>query len=239
METLRIGPLFTSCSSPQLADARITPLGLQMEWATARKGTAIPLFRRISQHAPNRLRLEHIVFASDRLPFDLECSEHYVVETRLGVYLPAEALLAELYSRFQVTRSVFGVLSELAGLVALSGSVRCPIATPGLLIPQAERKGFVLNSVTGQGDRVFAEIGWRPSVQRYVFHTCVCEFVCSPVGHYDAGIWRAPTLIGVHGPLLLELRHLVCGNPDTMFTPSGRSLIAAQSSTAVAVTVPD
>lgn len=238
MKTLTIGPLITTHPGSASRDPRIAPLGLQIEWATPTGAAAIPLFRHMPQHAPNRLRLEHIVFASERLPFDLECSEHQVLETAAGVYLPAEALLSQLYSRYCVERSIFVVLTELAGLTPLNGSVRCPIAEPGLLIPQVEQRGFILNSVIHDADRIYAEIGWRPVVNENVFHTCICEFACAQSGDDHAGVWVGPSLIGVHEPLSRALRHLVPGPPGTLFTPLGLNLLRDHRSLPLAITAP-
>ena len=238
MNTLTIGPLLTGHPVPVPEGVTVAPIGLQVEWASAHEMAAIPLCRYRPGYASNRIRLEHIVIAAERLPFALECSEHQVVETALGVYLPLEALLSELYARYQVGRSIFVVLAELAELMPLSGSVRHPIARPGLLIPQVEQKGFVLNSVFRERERIVSEIGWRPPHQEYVFHTCLCEFGCRNIGDGNKGVWKPTSLIGVHQPLARELHRLVPGAPGTLLTCIGRDFLETQSIANLATTAP-
>ena len=229
MNTLTIGPFLTAEQASNSANSKIVPLGFQLEWATALQAVAIPVFRHVTEHAPNRLRLQNVVFASAQLPFDLECSEPQVVDTPNGTYLPLEALLSQLYSSYEVGRSIFAVLTELAELMPLSGSVRRPIAAPGLLIPEAEQKGFVLNSVVRNGKQIFAEIGWRPPNQGYVFHTCICDFAHGQAQNGDEGTWKPTCLTGVHQPLARELRVLAPGKPGTLFTPYGLRVVQDHS----------
>lgn len=238
MKTLTIGPLFTGHSVSVAESVTIAPLGFQVEWAGADEMAAIPLYRYRPKHTSNRLRLDRIVFAVERLPFALDCSEYQVVETARGTYLPLEGLLSQLYAKFQVSRSIFVVLAELAELMPLSGSVRHPIGRAGLLIPQVEKKGFLLNSVFREGDRVVAEIGWRPPFQEYVFHTCLCEFGCRKTGGGDTGVWKPTSLTGVHQPLSRELRRLAPGAPDTLLTSAGRYFLQTQSIADLATAAP-
>lgn len=238
MKTLTIGPLFTGHAAPVPQSATVAPIGLQVEWAGANEMAAIPLYCYRPKHAPRRLRLEHIMFAAERLPFALECSDYQVIETAQGTYLPLEALLSGLYAKYQVGRSIFVVLAELAELVSLSGSVRHPIARPGLLIPQLEQKGFLLNSVFRDGQRIVAEIGWRSPHQEYLFHTCLCEFGCRNIGHGNTGAWKPTSLIGVHQPLARELHRLAPGTPDTLLTSAGRDFLQTQTIANPATTAP-
>ena len=230
MKTLIIGPLISAHSAHAFGNPRITPLGLKVEWAIAKRAVTIQLFRYQTQHAPCLLRIEHIVFPLAQLPFDLECSEYQVVETPLGIYLPVEALLSELYSKYPFGRSVFIVLAELAELLPLNGSVCRLVETQGFLIPEAEQTGFILTSVVRKDERVVAEIGWRPPRHEYVFHTCLCDFQSSLIESGDAGAWKPSSLIGIHQPLSQELRRLVTSSPNAIFTPVGRKLLQDRSS---------
>jgi hypothetical protein len=231
MNTLTIGPFFTEHHPSASENPRVVPLGFQLEWATTKEVAAIPLFRHLPRHGPNRVRLEHLVFASAQLPFDIECSEYPVIETPLGTYLPLEALLSGLYSRFEISRSIFVVLAELTELVSLSGCVRRPIGISGLLIPEAEQKGFLLNSVFRESERIFAEIGWQHPLQEYVFHTCLCGFSSKRIERGEPGIWTAAGVIGVNQPLSRELRNIAPGSPSSLFTPLGQSFLKSHSST--------
>ena len=209
-----------------------------MEWATETQAAAIPLFRHVPQHRPNQLRLEHIVFASAQLPFDLEWSGQDVVESPLGICLPFDALLSHLYSRCQVGRSIFTVLAELTELVQLRGSVLRPVATSGLLIPEAEQKGFVLNATFSENERICVEIGWRPPSRGYVFHTCLCDFGLNQGESIAPGIWKPAGVIGVGQPLTRALRTLFPGAPSTLITAKGRSFIQAQAAARRTTAVP-
>jgi hypothetical protein len=226
---LTFGPYFISaCGAPSGAHTvnQVVPLGVSLEWAHAHAAVSIPLFRHRPRHAPGRLRLENVVFKRGELPFGLQCSQYQVVETPFDdTFLPAEALLVALYAKYEVGRSILSVLAELASLVPLYNSVQFPLAGEGLLVPQAQRNGFRLNSIIRERGQIHTDIGWRPAGQDYVFHTCLCTFRCAHAGSNDPGQWKAHSVIGVAQLLACELHRLVPGLPEKLFTPVGRHLL--------------
>jgi hypothetical protein len=230
---LTLGPYFISaCGAPSGAHTanQVVALGVSLEWAHAERAVTIPLWRHCPSHAPNKLRLENVVVSLTDLPFDVQCSRYQVVDTPRGTFLPMEALLVALYTRYQVARAIRPVLAELASLVTLYNSVQCPLAGKGLLVPRAECRGFQLRTIIRTGGRAYAEIGWQPTGQDSVFHTCLCAFRLIQNGRNDAGQWNAHGVIGVAQLLASELHRLVPGAPDKLFTPSGRMMLRGQIS---------
>jgi hypothetical protein len=221
---LTIGPHFLSaCGAAPGCNQVVVPLRVSVEWAHAQAAVGIPLFRHRPRYASDRLRLEHVIFRRTELPFDLACSQYQVVESPLGTYLPLESLLVGLYRKYEPARCIFSVLSELASLLPLHNSVLLPDA--GLLVPQAELREFRLNTLILERGCLYAEIGWRPANEIYLFHTSICAFRATRDGGIDAGHWKPPVLVGVAELLANKLRQLVPGAPETLFTSLGRSLL--------------
>lgn len=222
MTRLRIGPFFTGMSLHAPARRNEAPsLGVQIEWADEHVGAAIWLFRRRLKYAPKRLRFEDVIFPASEVPFDFACSEYQVVETRLGTFLPLDALLAALFTRYQLARSVFAILDELASLVPLEARANYSEDAGGFLMPEVESKGFKLQNVIRDGDRLYAEIGWRPCGRRYAFHTSICQFQYTADGRIHGGQWKPHGVIGVAQLLARELRRLVPGGPENLFSLQG------------------
>lgn len=225
MDALTLAPFFNEAPPSDSGCKEIVPLQMQVEWASPKAAVVIPLFRYRPQPSTDKLRLEHIVVSSAQLPFEVECSPYHAVESPSGVFLPLEGLLSALYARHRIGRSIFALLEELAGLVPLYGSVRHPIATPGLLVPQVESRGFILNTVVHGDGRLFVEIGWKPRSQEYVFHVGLCAFNDADVEYGHPGVWIRPGVIGVAQLLSRELRQLISGEPRRLLTPAGLKLL--------------
>jgi len=164
------------------------------------------------------------------LPFDIYCPEFETIDTPLGSFLPLEALLVATYEEFEVSRGVFTVLTELASLVPLYGSVCRPQQTDGLLVPGTESAGFRLNSIIPVSGRLYVDIGWQSPGQKYVFHTCICAFRPLPQGRIDTGCWESHAVIGVARLLARELRRRVPGSPAKMFSSSGWKVLQERAS---------
>jgi hypothetical protein len=196
-----------------------------MEWASAMGVVRIPLYRRPPSPGLGSLRLDQLLFARACLPIDLECSTYQVVETPSETFLPVEALLAALYESHEVSRSILKVLAEVGSVVPLHSHVRLAITTKGLLVPHAEAAGFHLTKVVREGDQSYAEIEWQAAGQSNRFHCCICRFSLERRGLRDEGAWLPAGIIGVASLLAREFHQLVPGSPDTVFSPTGRSLI--------------
>jgi hypothetical protein len=220
MNTLVIGPYFSHIHAETAASGQVVPLGIQMEWATTDAAVTIPIFRARRNNGPDRLTLERIVVSSCQLPFYVECARYHVIETSAGLFLPLEALLAGLYEEHRACRSIFQVLTELGTLVPLGHPSRPLSASLELLNPEAERQGFVLSAVVADESGVYAEIGWRPPQQSYVFHTCICAFNRTLAGTPGQGRWQQAGTSGVGQVLSRELQR-VFAVPSDLFTPFG------------------
>ncbi len=222
MSDITIGPFF--CNSPQIAtpSASMTHLGVQLEWASSAKAVQIQLF-----HQPHRgkLRLEHILFAPDKLDFDVPYAEHQVVKTAEGLFLPLEGLLVGLYDTHQVSRNIEQVLDDLAAITRLETKVSRLISKPGYLVGEVEAQGFVLNTVIPDGDQLYAEIAWRSKTGGARFHTAICRFQLNPDGFIDEGTWLPAGTVTVGTLLARNLHYLVPGPPRAAFSPEGISLL--------------
>jgi hypothetical protein len=221
MKSLVIGPFFSPTQCEVTEWRSINPLSIQLEWAGADVAGRVPLFRYRSEDALGRLTPEKVVWKLHPLPFRLQCARCDVIETQTEIFLPLEALLVGLYSGYKVGRSVFQLLAEFAALLPLEYPGRPLAANPGLLIPDAEERGFALSTVIHDGEEVYAEIGWRPPQQDYVFHTCICAFSRDDLGTPDAGRWQPAGKIGFGQLLSQELRRLVPGAPGNLLAEAG------------------
>jgi hypothetical protein len=225
MRKLTLGPFITTAYVSAPSFAELVALGLQLEWANEYAASKIPLFRRCLRNASGPVRLEHLLFARNELPLDLECPEHQVVETTGGTFLPMEALMSALYTLYVVNRSILQVLAELASVVPLHCPIRHPIMRHGLLVPQAEAAGFRLNTVIREGSRVYAGIGWQPAGHSNRFHAGVCMFKPNHNGEMDDGTWQKAGVIGVASLLARELYDRISGTPLDCFTPTGLAIL--------------
>ncbi|HZR17856.1 MAG TPA: hypothetical protein VFE51_11060 [Verrucomicrobiae bacterium] len=221
MKSLVIGPFFSSMHVAAIDCGQVVPLGLQLEWASADSAAGIPVFRSSSGDGLDRLTIERVVLELRQLPFHLQCARCHLVETSSGRFLPLPSLLVALYSEYEVARSIFDVLAELGGLVPLEHPGRPLAANSGLLIPEAEQQGFVLSTIVADETDVYAEIGWRPPQQNYVFHTCICAFHQDKAGSAGTGQWRQAGQIGVGQLLSQELRRIVPGPPSWLLSRAG------------------
>ena len=156
----------------------------------------------------------------------MECPEYQVVTTPRGLFLPVESLLFQLHQVYEVQRSIFSVLGDLALLVPLHGTVSKPILTKGLLVAEAEQRGFRLNTLLRTDNKLVAEIVWAPSDQTYRFHVCLCSF---PDGSPEPGTWVEPGMIGISQLLRGALRHMIPGPPASLLSAAGSSILKAHS----------
>jgi|SRR5208282_3414930 len=222
---LTLGPFFTTARFTLPKSDLIVPLNLEMEWSTAKKATRIPLFRHLPPHAPESIRLEHIVFRRVDLPCDLECRENQTVTTPEVIYLPLDPLLGALYRRREISRPVFQLLNDLVAVVPLRSRVSNPITTRGLLAAEAEAKGFRLNAVFREDAAICAQIGWESGCRSLRFHACLASFKRSPNRALHPGIWRIAGEIGVAQILADQLHQLKPGNPLDLLSETGIQLL--------------
>jgi hypothetical protein len=223
MNKLILGPFFSTAPALALSCPDLVSLPLQLEWANADKANGIPLFinRRCRTHAAGPLRLEHLLFHRDHLPLDLECSAYQVLQTPIGIFLPLEALLAALYTRFDIGRSILRVLTELASLVPLESPTRRPVLGEGSLVATAEATGFRLNAVVWDGVRLYPEICWQVPGHATRFHACLCIFEGDRNVGLGQGIWQPPSVIGVAPLLARELHRVAPGAAKEVFSAAG------------------
>ena len=134
--------------------------------------------------------------------------------------LPIEALLAALYQSHEVQRPVFDVLSELLALAPVDGSVTHP-APGGLLVREAEEKGWCIITAFREEDGIYAEIGWRPTRDASALHACVCRF---PTGTGD-GEWVPQGPVALAEVLGAELHRQLPGPPRVLLSAAGEDYI--------------
>jgi hypothetical protein len=215
---LVIGPFLVPAPMRCAFDCReVTPLEIQLECANHLQAIKIPLFRYRPSFAPDRFRAEDVVFAATELPFKLECSELQIVKAADQTFLPVGALLEALYARWQVQRSIFAILTELASNIPLEAAIsRCPADAQWHLVAPAEEHGFRVRHIIQDRDRIYVEIGWRPPTSAYVFHTCVRQFRCLAGGDIRAVRWAPSGLGGISLLLERELKHLVPDGLDIL-----------------------
>lgn len=225
MHQLLLGPFFCPSISKAVNHVGFLPLGLQLEWAGPDSAAQIPLFRQSADRGSKSMRLEQLLFDRKELPFDLECPEYQVMRSSDGILLPLESLLAALYDRFEIYRSVSRVLSELASLVSLHHPVRRPITACGLLSPKAETAGFRLNTILREGRIIYANIAWQTQTGFSRFHACVCKFQQDENGALNDGVWQPATIPGVAPLLRRELRRLEPGAPERLFSAPGKTFL--------------
>jgi hypothetical protein len=132
--TCTLGPYFVAAHDATPPSHRLESLGLAVEWSTPAAARTLPLFRHRPAHAPPHLRLENILVSANQLPFAVVCPEYLILPTADHTFLPLEALLAGLYRRRDVGRSICAVLTELSSLVPLHSAVTHPVSESGLLI---------------------------------------------------------------------------------------------------------
>ena len=228
MQQIPFGPIFGPTTLTSTNHTGVSPLRLHIEWAGPNTFGQIPLFRRDSGQTGGTMRLEELVFDRKELPFDLECFEYQVTRIPHAVFLPLDSLLAALYGRFDVRRSVCQVLSELASTVLLNYPVRRLITVHGLLAPEVEAAGFRLNTVLREGRSIFANIAWQADSRASRFHTCVCKFEMSKTGAPNEGTWQPVVIPGVAQLLTGELRQLSPSAPRKLFSPAGLIFLQAQ-----------
>lgn len=225
MNTLSLGPFFTQIRSIPTGNPKIIPLNIASEWANPDRAQATPLF----QHSPSgdkrRPALHEIVFPAEAIPCNVRCQEFQVVDTPAGSYVPLDALLVTLYQNGFVSRSIFGVLAELAALVPLHSFVSNPPKdAEGLLLPSIEQKGFRITNVIPEEDKIFVDIGWYPEPKSAPFHTCICAFAHT-AGKLAEGEWLTSPMIGVHQLLATELRRMATGDLGKALTEKGRQYL--------------
>jgi hypothetical protein len=192
-----------------------------MEWSNSTKATKVPLFRNVLPYAQDQIRLEQIVFRHGDLPRVMECPDHQVIEVAEGTFLPLDALVATLYGSGEISRSVFRLLNDLAGLVLLHSKVTNPIITRGLLTTGAEAQGFCLNAVFQESGLLYAHIGWEARCRPSRFHVCLASFRRRPNRQLDKGRWMPSKEIGVSNVLANELHQSAPGNPSDLLSGPG------------------
>jgi hypothetical protein len=215
-------------------DDEILPLNLAMEWANFREARQIHLFRHRPPHAPDRIRLDHVVFHERELPCEIECQDYKTVQTPKGAFLPLDGLLTAMYRSGDISRPVFETLDELAAVVPLQSRVSHPILSTGLLVPQAEARGFRLNALFQESGRVLAQFAWESGGRRVRFHACLASFQPDRTGRLDSGEWVAERETGLCQVLAHELHRLVPGNPHNLLSKAGLFLISQRLQQALA-----
>lgn len=225
---ISLGPFFIRGGSSQGSSCEVVPMKLAVEWANADHAVRIPLFRRLLEHAPDRIRLEHIVFRRSDLPCKMECQENQVSETSQGTFLPLGALLAECYRTGKISRPVFSVLNELAALAPLQEPVTNRITKTGLLLAKAEARGFRLNAVVQDAGLFYAQVGWEPEGSSTRLHVCCASFGSGTPQNLEEVQWMPPGEIGMSAVLAGELRRLVPGKAIDLFNQAGIHFLATQ-----------
>jgi hypothetical protein len=225
---ISLGPFFIRDGSSQGSSCEVLPLKLAVEWANADQAVRIPLFRRLLKHAPDRIRLEHIVFRRRDLPCDMECQENQVSETFEGTFLPLDALLAARYGAGTISRPVFSVLNELAALVPLQETVTNRITQTGLLLAEADKRGFRLNAVFQEAGLFYAQIGWEPDCLPTRLHVCLASFRPGSAQNLQEVQWMLGHEVGISEVLSGELRRLVPGNAIDLFSQAGADFLATR-----------
>lgn len=213
-----LGPYFLPCHASRDCSSGIVPLGFGLEWATPGYSKTIPLFCRREPKLRNRIRLERILFPISQLPFSLECPSHQIIQEADEPFAPMESLLVGLYKRFDVRRSIFEALAEIASLVPLHGSVAQPILRRGLLLDQIEQRGFRLNALFHDAEATIAEITWQAPQNGYRFHVCLCAYAPNS----DEGEWMKSSIIAVSQLLSDELQQISQGAPAAILAPAGK-----------------
>lgn len=221
-----LGPYLLPGKTTETAKCGLVPLGITLEWATTSNAVCIPLYRYCPPHCTQRTRLEHIVLPVDRLAIPIECPHDHTVTSKQGAFVPLEAVLLGLYRNYQIERSVFAVLGELAALVRLHGTVSKPIPGSGFLNPKAEERGFRLNTVIRASSRLVGEIVWEPPTQNYRFHVCLCSFGTG--GQPGKGKWVKSSVVGVSLLLHDELRRICSDPPISPLASAGVLLLSTR-----------
>ena len=226
---ITLGPFFTAGQPSPQVNAQISALRLAMEWSNSNHATSIPLFRSILPYAPDRTRLEHILFRTSDLPCDIECLLYQAIDTPEGTFIPLDALLLALYRNSLISRTIFQLLNELAAVVPLRNSVTSPISTKGLLSTEAEARGFRLNAAFEEAGLIYAQIGWEAECSPTRFHVCAAVFRSKPNLSLDEGKWIAQQDVGASQILSDELHRLVPGKPSNLLKKAGLQFLQTQA----------
>jgi hypothetical protein len=220
---LTIGPYFHADFSYQQKPGELAvPLNLAIEWATSQGACRIPLFR-APWATPPKLGLHHVVFRRSDLPCDMECSADEPIEN----FLSLDALLLAIYKHWQILRSPFDVLNELATSLPLSNHGTKVIYDTGLLHPDIEARGFRLNTCFKEPEHSLVQIGWESTNARTRFHTCVLAFKLDAAGSTVFAEWIPNLESGICQLLDAELRRLAPSDPRQILTDAGRQLLIA------------
>ena len=219
--SLDLGPYCLRYHGAEFSSPAVVHLGFGLEWASPAGAQRIPLLSRRPLDSLKQPRLESILFPVSQLSFSVECPEYQILEGPQGPFAPLESLLVALYRRFDVHRSIFEVLAEIASSIPLPGTVTKPVLANGLLTQEAEARGFRLNMVVHCDDQVLAQIAWKPRDNEYRFHVASCEF--GP--NNREGKWIKPRVIGASELLSGELRQIAQGPPCSILSAAGESLV--------------
>jgi hypothetical protein len=232
METktrITLGPIFTAGQPAQTSNGQVSPLSLAIEWSNSNQATRLSLFRRLLPHAPDRMRLEHILVRCRDLPCDVECLDYQAVNTPEGDFLPLDALLLALYRSCAISRSIFQLLNELAAVVPLLSTVTNPLSTKGMLATAVEARGFRLNAVFRESGVILVQIGWEPECRSMRFHVCTATFQSKPGGKLDESTWIAQQDVGASQILSDELHRLAPGKPSELLSEEGFQFLQGKS----------
>ena len=215
-----IGPLFTPYTPPiEILPPGIAPLNVTCEWASPASAVRIPLFRR-TPHGTKRRAIEQVVLRSTDLPCDVKCTASSVLDAEGVLYVPFEAVIAELY-RSGRPRPLFDLLRDLMAMIPLQTSNTKP-APDGCLVASAEEQGFRLATAIVDGDDTLLEIGWRPSRDTSLLHVLNAVI---PAQEPDAGAWIDAPAPGIAALLSVELHRLLPGQPSHLISSSGRQFL--------------
>jgi len=226
--SVTLGPFFTTANSSEPVSEQIVPLNLAIEWSSPHEARRLLLFRHRPPYCPDRIRLEQIVFRRSDLPCDMECQAYQAIDTPAGIFLPLEALLAALYRSCEIARPLRDLLNELVAVVPIYNRGIGQIRTEGLLTPEAEARGFRLNTFFQESELIYAQLGWESKSQSTRFHVCLATFQWHPDRRLNHGSWVTPREVGVSQILADELHRLVRGNPTALLSEAGINFLKAQ-----------
>src|SRR3954454_17371804 len=111
---ITIGPFLSRWTGETLCCPEAESTGYALEFASSQRAAHIPVYRRKGGD-PKRLSLipDYLFHAQDTPFFKVTCPKRTVLETRSGMFLRLESLLAALYGEHAVARSVTSFLAEL------------------------------------------------------------------------------------------------------------------------------
>lgn len=225
-----LGPFFVAGIPTEIPPEQVASVGAAMEFATPGGACRIPLFRKRCSYAPDRCEFDDLVIHQNDLPCEVQYRLFYAAETRIGTFVPLNAVLVSMFQQFKINRTAADILNDLSATVALEFH---HARKPALLCDFLQDEGFGLSWIQFYGRRVNTVICWCPPNERGKTSeggilVSWMDFRPKPDGTLGNGVWVEPFKDSISHALHREFHSRFKHRPLEILSDQGKKALLAE-----------